>query len=235
MVKTTKIDFDFFLKQKEIMSHKILNSENDEPSLILPNGTKIWHKNDKKHRETKDEKGFILPAVITFDGTKIWYNNDLFFRDNDLPSIEWADGTKEWYHGKVLHRVTKNSKGNTLPAVIYMSGEMQWYKNGKLHRDEDLPSIIDEKGNMVWYKNGKIHREDEYGKLLPAKISPEGKLEWYYEGYKINPDSELIIKPSIQNCQKCPYCNKYMEYGETTVIYTGTQYEFQGWKCHNHC
>lgn len=51
--------------------------ENDLPTLILYDGTQWWQNRDiKKHRETIDEDGVLLPAVINGKtGKKEWWLN----------------------------------------------------------------------------------------------------------------------------------------------------------------
>ena len=38
-------------------------------------------------------------------------------------------------------------------------------------------TVVDERGNECWYKDDKLHREGG-----PAKIWPDGHLEWYIHG-----------------------------------------------------
>jgi len=66
---------------------------------ILPDGTKEWYLNGKRHREGG-------PAIEWSDGTKVWYLNGKPHRE-DGPAYEYPDGSKEWYlSGKATHPET---------------------------------------------------------------------------------------------------------------------------------
>lgn len=51
-------------------------------------GTKIWYKNDKIHRDNDE------PAIITSEGKTIWYIDGDIHRDNDLPAMVYSNGKK---------------------------------------------------------------------------------------------------------------------------------------------
>lgn len=65
------------------------------PALFWTNGTQLWYKHGKLHREGD------LPAFVTSRGTHMWYKNDKLHRDGKLPAVIRADGRREWWkHGK---------------------------------------------------------------------------------------------------------------------------------------
>lgn len=43
-----------------------LHSLNGEPSIVLEDGEKIWHKDNLRHRD-------IGPAIINPNGRRLWY------------------------------------------------------------------------------------------------------------------------------------------------------------------
>ena len=70
------------------------HSFNDEPSYV-DNGTKIWHKNGKIHRDND------LPAIIYGNGVKYWYKNGRLHREKG-PAIVNLDGENEYFlNGKL--------------------------------------------------------------------------------------------------------------------------------------
>jgi hypothetical protein len=52
------------------------------PSLIHPNGTRQWMRENQLHRDDRDENGKLLPATIRADGSCDWY----------------IDGIRQWHH-----------------------------------------------------------------------------------------------------------------------------------------
>ena len=65
----------------------------------LPDGTKRWFLNGKRHREEG-------PAYEHPDGTKAWYLNGKYHREGS-PAVERPDGTKEWFlNGEKIHPET---------------------------------------------------------------------------------------------------------------------------------
>jgi len=47
------------------------------PATIYADGTQEWYRNNKLHRECKDENGLVLPAIIRANGTRQWYRNGI--------------------------------------------------------------------------------------------------------------------------------------------------------------
>jgi hypothetical protein len=103
------------------------------------NGTKIWYRNGKRHREDG-------PAFEGADGTKKWYINDKLHRE-DGPAVITSDGSKEWRINGELHREDG-------PAREDADGTKWWLQGGKLHR-EDGPAFEDMDGTKEWYVNGE--------------------------------------------------------------------------------
>jgi len=54
------------------------------PAIINDEGDQYWCKNDKFHRDEKDENGQDLPAIIYIDGRKEWYKNGKYYKDRLL-------------------------------------------------------------------------------------------------------------------------------------------------------
>ncbi len=79
-------------------------SYNDKPSLVWENGTELWHKNSKLHRNNN------RPACISR------YNNE---------ESPWALGW--WKNGK-LHRAPGQ------PAFICVNGSRTWATNGVVYK-----------------------------------------------------------------------------------------------------
>ncbi len=82
----------------------VLHSEDDQPATISWDGVKHWYKNDKLHRDTIDENGFVLPACVY----------------PDIPQPHFT-GLQIWRKNGVIHRSCKDRDGNLLPAVRYTS------------------------------------------------------------------------------------------------------------------
>jgi antitoxin component YwqK of YwqJK toxin-antitoxin module len=70
--------------------NKLIHSFNDEPAAIHSNGTMIWYKHGKRHRDND------LPAAIYVGGTKEWYKNGMLHRETDAAVINY-NGMKSYY------------------------------------------------------------------------------------------------------------------------------------------
>jgi len=79
------------------------------PAVIVSNGRQEWYKNDKCHRDEKDENGRVLPAIIYNNGSQYW---------------------QYWYRNGKTHRDERDENGRVLPAVISNNGFQEWYVNG---------------------------------------------------------------------------------------------------------
>ena len=67
-------------------------------NMILYDGTQVWYKNGKRHREDG-------PARIDPDGTQFWYLNDKLHRENG-PAVIYLDGRQEFYQNSLLRNPT---------------------------------------------------------------------------------------------------------------------------------
>ena len=90
-------------------SEGFLQSKNDFPALIKPNGTMEWYKREQLHRDGDK------PAIIRKNGTREWYKNGQLHRDNNKPA-KISNGSVAWYiEGKparidcdIPYYITKN-------------------------------------------------------------------------------------------------------------------------------
>lgn len=93
-----------------------LNSVNDKPAILYPNGDSYWYKEGKIHRDND------MPAVVTYNA-EMWLQDNKHHRDNDLPAIIFKEGSQKWYHHGKRHR-------DTGPAIIKINGDKEFWKNG---------------------------------------------------------------------------------------------------------
>lgn len=99
--KPPSSDYDVFY-MKEGVKHR----DGDEPASMYSNGSVVWYKNGKKHRNIEDD----YPAYIKHEINEVTGKRTREYR---------------WYkHGK------KDRKGE--PAVIRTDGIVKWYRKGKL-------------------------------------------------------------------------------------------------------
>ena len=86
------------------INHQNLISTNDDnnPSGVLPDGTKYWSVNGQLNRS--DDK----PALIYTNGNQCWYVNNLLHRDHQLPAIvNISENYIEFYlHGIFVQRIS---------------------------------------------------------------------------------------------------------------------------------
>ncbi len=154
--------------------------DNDLPAVEHLNGNKYWYKRGRLHREG----GF--PAVVEITGKKQWWINGQRHRDNDLPAVEWTDTPEElkvWVNDCIYKEWWKNGKHHRdgdLPAIEQPDGTKSWYVNGELHRNGGLPAIEYADGNKYWFVNGQLHREDG-----PA-IECNGDVSWHINGKQLS-------------------------------------------------
>jgi len=96
------------------------------PALTFRSGQRSWWKNGENHRDEND-----LPASISSDGSSIWIRHGKIHRDGDKPAIMSSNGDRTWYrHGKI-HRDTKDDNGNYKPASISDHKGCEWWIDGK--------------------------------------------------------------------------------------------------------
>lgn len=124
--------------------------------VVSDDGTKIWYKNGKRHREDG-------PAIEAADGTRMWLQNDDFHRIGG-PAIDYANGTKRWYRNGKLHREDG-------PAIEWNTGGREWYQNDKRHR-EDGPAVVDAGLSEYWVEGKKITEAEftrRFGEAIARK------------------------------------------------------------------
>ena len=112
---TVEVDGTKIWRNEEGKRHR-----DNGPAVILPNGTKIWYKNDKRHRDNG-------PAVILSNGTsEEWFLNGQLHRDDGPAVIYPKSGTKIWYKNGKRHR-------DNGPAVIRFDSTLEWWLNNEKH------------------------------------------------------------------------------------------------------
>jgi len=104
----------------------------------------FYYKNNKQHREDKDNYGKTLPAEIRYE-LKVYMKNgkihrdlqDTDFYDNALPALCYneymGDYSDTWYYKGLKHRDDKDVYGNLLPAHTWHGEDFeikQFWING---------------------------------------------------------------------------------------------------------
>ena len=107
---------------------------------VLPNGTKEWWHNGKRHRTNG-------PAIEWTDGHKEWWLNGKRHRTNG-PAIERINGIKEWWFRGKQHRTDG-------PALECANGTNVWWFYGKMLGYEDegfwaLWELLSEEERSDW-------------------------------------------------------------------------------------
>jgi hypothetical protein len=155
-----------------------LHRDNDQPAVIVGDGTQIWYMNGKMHRDND------RPAAICDDGDFLWYQYGKEHRDYDNPNYVGSDNSWEWSKNGETHR-----EGDR-PAVIRANGSLEWYINDLCHRDNDNPAKIWIDGQQEWFYRGECHRDDD----KPAMIFADGSIQWYQHGepYRDHDNPTLI-------------------------------------------
>jgi hypothetical protein len=80
-------------------------------------GTKIWCKNGKWHREDG-------PAKEWKDGSVEYYIHGKLHREGGKPAIEYPSGYKAWYQNDKRHRTDG-------PAIIHRDGGVEYWIDDK--------------------------------------------------------------------------------------------------------
>lgn len=122
--------------------------ECEEYHYQMGNWGKMWVKDGKTHRTTKDKNGLTLPARIDDDGEKLWmYEGNCHREDRDadgyLLPAKMMIGLLVWMqHGKV-HRAELDANGKALPAKIFTNGlSNEYYYDGEKLTQEKLTKKI---------------------------------------------------------------------------------------------
>ncbi len=119
-----------------------LHRENDEPAMIMSDGSIEYRICGERHREGDK------PARITAKGSELYAIKGALHRDFDKPAII---------------RKRPNPTGE---KVIW---KCEWYQNGFQHRDGDKPAFIENDGTQKWYRFGQSHREGDKPAITTPK------------------------------------------------------------------
>jgi hypothetical protein len=136
----------------------------DGPAFIGADGTMIWYKHGKRHRDIAPD-GTDEPAAII--------NHVIYARKGYNLLYRVSVYCHEWWYNGVLHR-------DDGPARILFAGkdgqEWEWYRHGLRHRDpvngDERPAVIKDR-HCEWWLNGKMHRLGG-----PAIITPTTEQYW---------------------------------------------------------
>jgi hypothetical protein len=156
--------------------------------VIKENGSVVWYKDDKLHREDG-------PTVERLDGYKAWYLDNILHRLDD-PAVECANGDGEWWLNGKRHRIDG-------PAIDRQNGHREWWLNGERHR-EDGPAVERIDGNQIWYRHGILHRTDRL-----AIENHSGEKYWYIDGVHL-PEKECKNQTSSKKESIMPSTKQQM-------------------------
>jgi hypothetical protein len=115
-----------FDKPAIVYYDKLIYDDSNEHQLskfIKVEGTKLWYKNGKCHREGD------LPAYIGADGSQEWYKNGLCHRDDNKPAIQSSQYIEYYNYGEKynppysLHCSIKY----VIPPYLYIIAAMSLY------------------------------------------------------------------------------------------------------------
>lgn len=133
----------------------LFHSIDDEPAVICTDGSRLWYKHGKLHRDE-------LPAFIE--------RNTLYTDDND------DELTAEWYLDGVLHR------NRDLPAVIKhrllnLGGnrqdrywKLEYWLHGRKHRGDNKPAVQTSHGLSEWWICGAKIKTNDTNPILSREI-----------------------------------------------------------------
>lgn len=166
------------------------------PATVYPDGTKIWYKHGKIHREDG-------PAYIT--STDTWfYLNDILLseqqfnermgknKSNKKPSIDpnekFKNLTNHDYEIIPFNKIYKEYKDGDKDEQgnIFHIGEVEkWWTNFDNNFNKLIgPALVHADGTKIWYRKGLLHREDG-----PAIIGSDGKKSYYLHGEQVPMES----------------------------------------------
>lgn len=165
MSYTQDVDEDGIIRRRK---NKKLHTDDDEPSIIYPDGTTYYHKNGKLHRN--EDK----PAIVSPDGSKQYYKNGEVHRDGDNPAIINSEGYKAYYKNGELHRNGEE------PAIITPTGVKKYYIRGVEYTKEQVKKMEEERLKKTrkffrrWY-------DETYSD--PESKAFQGRMERDYQEY----------------------------------------------------
>jgi hypothetical protein len=140
--------------------------------IIEQDGTKLWYKDDKLHREDG-------PAVKHDDGRTRWFLNGRLHRA-DGPALERVDGSTEWWYKGIYVGSGYKPDPELWTRLTSTDANGGPLLNG---------CFIDLYKTKYWYKDDKKHREDG-----PAVEFPDGSKSWYFYGKFLNDNDDGFWK-----------------------------------------
>jgi len=78
------LKYDYESREYLIIRKLVWNDKNNQPAIK-------WYQNNRLHRNNDE------PSIIIADGTKKWYKNGFLDRDNNLPAIIEPNGQVKWF------------------------------------------------------------------------------------------------------------------------------------------
>lgn len=161
-----------------------LHRENDEPAMIMSDGSVEYRICGERHREGDK------PARVSAKGSELYYIKGALHRDFDKPAVIRKRSDKiwkcEWYQNGFCHR------DGDKPAFIENDGTQKWYRRGQSHREGDKPAIITPE-----YDHYKKHDFSHRGNGKPAFIKHDGSLTEYMEyGWYHRIQGPAFIEPT---------------------------------------
>ena len=144
----------------------------DSPTVVYMNGTKIWHKDGRCHRDNG-------PAIVYASG-KLEYYKDGNLHRLDGPSIIIPNVEERWLKEGKLHREDG-------PAIRFADGTRYWYKEGQLHRN-DGPAVE----KIVIVKN--LNKTEIRREWWSYGIHEKTETEYLY---KTETEAEELLKPGV--------------------------------------
>ncbi len=142
--------------------HREQDAQNNQPAIIYYNGTTVWYRFGKRHRDGD------LPAIVRNNGTRIWYQHGKRHRDPtcDQPAYIWSNNKgMVWYKNGLIHR----DPARDLPAIIWPDGSQSWYQDGKCHRAGE-PAVIYANGEQAWWTDGVLVKHTD---KVPVGVSDD--------------------------------------------------------------
>jgi len=128
-----------------------LHRENDEPAIVMSDGSVEFRICDERHREGDK------PARISAKGSEYYYKNGALHRDDDKPAVILRNNGKirvcKWFKNGFIHR------DGDKPAMITSTGIQRWYHYGQLHRTGDKPAMVNLNSDIIkYYQHNELHR-----------------------------------------------------------------------------
>lgn len=126
VIKTRNYDKLIKINLISIMNN-LIESEIKNGKYVCQNGTIVWYKEGKYHREDG-------PAIEIPDGSYHWYLNGVRHRNNG-PALYLLNESEVWYQYGEKHR--ENG-----PAIQYQSGHKKWFLEDVEYTEEEFFCIL---------------------------------------------------------------------------------------------